>query len=70
MRQTLVPRNVTRSTKLLGAQRAAELALRSTEFRSLENLNFPALIQEIKKMIVAKLFQGSNKIGTITNKKF
>ena len=43
MRQTLVPRNVTRSTKLRGAQRAPELALRSTELCSPENLFFPVL---------------------------
>ena len=40
MRQTLLPFNVTRSTNLRGAQRAPELTLRSTEFRSPENLNF------------------------------
>ena len=43
VRQTLVPRNVTISTKLRGAQRAPEHALRSMEFRSPENLIFPAL---------------------------
>ena len=35
--------NVTRSAKLWGAQRSPELALRSTNFRSPENLIFPAL---------------------------
>ena len=44
MRQTFVARNVTRSTKLRGAQCLPKLALRSTEFRSPENLIFPALI--------------------------
>ena len=43
VRQTLVPRNVTRGTNLRGTQSAPELALRSTEFRSPENLIFPAL---------------------------
>ena len=43
MRQILVPRNVTRSTKLQGAQCAPDLALKSTEFCSPENLIFPAL---------------------------
>ena len=43
VRQTLVPRNVTRSTKLRGAERAPELVLRSTEFRSPENLFFRVL---------------------------
>ena len=44
--QTLVPRNVTRSTKLREAQLAPELALRSTEFRSPENLIFPVLPEQ------------------------
>ena len=43
LKQTLVPCNVARSIKLRGAQRASELALRSTEFRSPENLIFPIL---------------------------
>ena len=49
MRQTLLLRNVTRSTKLRGAQRSPELALRSTDFRSPENLIFPALFKAILK---------------------
>ena len=48
MRQTLVPRNVTRSTKLLGAQHAPGLALKSTEFRSPRNLIFLALTLRYK----------------------
>ena len=36
--------NVTKSTKLQGAQRAPELVLRSMKFRSPENLIFPALV--------------------------
>ena len=44
VRQILGPHNVTRSTKLRGAQRASELTLRSMEFGSLENLIFPALV--------------------------
>ena len=43
MRQTLLPHNATRSTKLRGAQHAPELALRSTEFSAPENLIFLAL---------------------------
>ena len=43
VRQTLVPCSVTRSTILQGAQHIPELALRSTEFHSPENLIFPAL---------------------------
>ena len=43
LKQTLVSCNVARSIKLRGAQRASELALRSTEFRSPENLIFPIL---------------------------
>ena len=43
VKQTLASHNVTRSTKLRGAQRAPELAFRSTEFHSTENLIFPAL---------------------------
>ena len=44
VRQILGPHSVTRSTKLRGAQRSSELTLRSMEFRSLENLIFPALV--------------------------
>ena len=47
VRQTLVPPNVTRSTKLWGAQ----LALRSTEFLSPENSIFPALQMIIKDVV-------------------
>ena len=43
MRQTLLLRNVTKSKKLRGAQCSSELALRSTDFRSPENLILPAL---------------------------
>ena len=43
MTRTHVPRKVTRCTKLRGAQRSPELALRSTDFRTPENLIFPAL---------------------------
>ena len=50
VRQTLVPHKVTRSTKLWGAQRAPEFALRSTEFRSPENLVFPALSSDTEKI--------------------
>ena len=43
MTRTHVPRKVTRCTKLRGAQRSPELALRSTDFHTPENLIFPAL---------------------------
>ena len=42
--QTIVPCNITRSTKSRGAQRAPELALSSTEPSLQENLIFPALM--------------------------
>ena len=45
MRGTCVPRKVTKCTKLGGAQRSAELALRSMDFRAApENLISPALL--------------------------
>ena len=43
MRQTRVPPNVTRSTKLQGIQYSPELALRTMDFHVPENLIFPAL---------------------------
>ena len=43
MRRTPVPLNVTRSTKLRGAQRSSALAFRRTDFCVSENLIFPAL---------------------------
>ena len=43
MRQTRVPSNVTRSTKLQGVQ----LTFRSTDFHLPENLIFPALYQQV-----------------------
>ena len=43
MRQTRVPPNVTRNTKLQGTQRSPELRFRSADFGLLENLIFPAL---------------------------
>ena len=43
MRRARVLSEVTRSTKLQGAQRSPELGLRSTDFRAPENLIFPAL---------------------------
>ena len=43
VRQTFVPHNATRSTKLRGAQHAPELGLRSTEFHAPEKLIFLAL---------------------------
>ena len=48
IRQTCVPPNVTRSTKLWGVQRSPELAFRSTGFRVPENLIFPALYADEK----------------------
>ena len=46
MKQARVPPNVTRSTKLQGAQRFPGLAFRNTVFRVQENLIFPALYEE------------------------
>ena len=43
MRQTHVPHEVTRCTKLQGAQCSPEIALRSMDFHAPENLTFPAL---------------------------
>ena len=43
MRETLLLRNVTRSTKLQGA-RSPELSLRSTNFLLPGNLIFPAMV--------------------------
>ena len=43
MRRTHVPYKAARCTKLRGAQRSPELALRGTDFRAPENLIFPAL---------------------------
>ena len=43
MRQTHVTPNVTRTTKLRGAEHSPELAFRSTDFRVPGNLIFPAL---------------------------
>ena len=43
MRQTHIPPNITRSTKLQGAQSTPELAFKSTEFCETNNLIFPAL---------------------------
>ena len=47
MRQTHVPPNVTRSTKLGNRQHFPELAFRSTDFHVPENLIFPALHQNM-----------------------
>ena len=44
MRRTRVSCKVTRCTKLRGAQRSPELALRNMDFRAPENLIFPALL--------------------------
>ena len=43
MRRTGVLPNITRSTKLRGAQRSPEIAFRRTDFCVRENLIFPAL---------------------------
>ena len=43
MRRTCVPPNVTRSTKLRGAQHSPELAFRNTASCVPENQIFPAL---------------------------
>ena len=44
VRQTHVSLNVTKSTKLQGAQCSPELAFRSTDFQVAENLIFPTQI--------------------------
>ena len=44
MRRTRVSCKVTRCTKLRGAQRSPEIALRNMDFRAPENLIFPALL--------------------------
>ena len=49
MRRTHKPLNVTRSTKLRWAQRSAELALRSTDFRVPENPIFPVLSTKLEQ---------------------
>ena len=49
MRWTHQPRKVTRSTKLRGAQRSPELALRRTDFRAPEN--FPALAKTSTRIV-------------------
>ena len=49
MKRAHVISNVTRNTKLQGGQRSPELAFRSTDFRVLKNLIFPALF--IPKLI-------------------
>ena len=56
VRQTLVPCNVTRSTKLRGALHSPELVLRSMEFQSPENLIFPALYKILKTQDVERMF--------------
>ena len=43
VRQRIVPHTVTRNAKLQGAQRTPELTVRSTVFRSAENLTIPTL---------------------------
>ena len=49
MKRAHVIPNFTRSTRLQGIQRSPELAFRSTDFRVLKNLIFPALF--IPKLI-------------------
>ena len=63
MRQTQVPPNITRSTKLQGAQHSPELAVRSTDFCVPENLIFPALTWGKKATCLSsKLDQNINDI--------
>ena len=52
VRQTILLCNVTRSTKSQSAQRSSELALRSTDFRSPENLIFPTLFSIVLDQII------------------
>lgn len=46
MRRPRVSSNVTRSIEIRDVQRSPEVAFRSTDFRVLENLIFPALLPE------------------------
>ena len=55
MKRTRIPANVTRSTKLQGAQRSLQHVFRSTDFSVPENLIFPALCEgSIKLAVVMK----------------
>ena len=54
--QTLVPRNVSRSSILRGAQHAPELALRSTDFCSPEKPFFSPLHKTFKTQEVERMF--------------
>ena len=59
MRWTHVPLNVTRSTKLEGAQCSPEIAFRSMDFRVPENIIFPALYADYASLS-SKCDQASN----------
>ena len=61
MSLTRVPPNVTRSTKLRGAQRSPEIAFRSTDFCVPKNLIFPALYSDVGTHWVA-LYVKNNDI--------
>ena len=56
MRQTCVPTNTRRSTKLHGTQRSPELAFRSIDFCIPENQIFPVLkiIREVNDKLKEK----------------
>ena len=54
MRRTRITPNVTRSTKLRGAQHSLELAFRSKDFRVSENLIFPVLTRVLCMAILNK----------------
>ena len=47
LRQTPVPPNVTKNTKLQGVQHSPEVAFRNTDFCVPENLIFPTLHDNI-----------------------
>ena len=59
MRWTHVPLNVTRSTKLEGAQCSPEIAFRSMDFCVPENIIFPALYADYASLS-SKCDQASN----------
>ena len=71
MRQTHVPPNIIRSTKLRGAQHSPELAFRSTDFCVPENLIFSALPSRLPKSQILTFFSkkfAKNQLRNIPQK--
>ena len=62
MKQTCLPQNIKRSTKLRGAKRSPELTFRSMEFHIPENLIFPALWPLLFNIYICDLFFENNSI--------